>query len=162
MSQVNNVINPEEWAEHLAERDRVKAKENNSRLQSGGNGGNSGGMEARVIKLEEDVKSLGGKQDAIMSALGEIKAQLSHAVTKDDIKVVELGLEKLKGSHETAVAQAVGLHNTTSAKIEGVHNAIMAELKSKVNWQGLLMAALAIIAAPAIPSVVSWAVKLFQ
>jgi len=72
MSQENNVTDPEEWANRLADRDRAKAKENNNRLQSGGGNGTGGGMEARVAKLESDVKLLDSKFEAVKNRAYDI------------------------------------------------------------------------------------------
>jgi|GEM_PF-2194320 len=56
------------------------------RLQSGGGSGNNGGMEARVVKLENDVKVLDGKFDAVMKRLDGIDSDLK-SIMKDVARI---------------------------------------------------------------------------
>jgi len=92
-----------------------KEFENNHRadfqqvLQSGGGGGNSGGMEARVAKLEDDVKALDGKFDAVMKKLDRIDDKfdkLNDKIdgVKDDVRKLETSLKDDVKRVEVSVA----------------------------------------------------------
>lgn len=53
-------------------------------LETGGGGGDFGGMEARVARLEEDVKDLKADAKAIRGDLGDLKVKLAEIGAKLD------------------------------------------------------------------------------